>query len=216
MDEAIGGAVNALGELLEVARNPDRPTLVPKIALELFRDRRHSERRERRPAFRIESIDRVQQPHRGDLNQVLQRLGATAVTLRQAESPTAEIALRARRGPSDRRARDSERRAAVPAASRESVALGGAVAAVVPSGATRSNASGRGDGTTSDRAVRARADRKRIRCHGHAPARVRSVLPWVRAWSRSRPSQKRANMVGGPLPAIPVAATRVAATRVAE
>jgi hypothetical protein len=63
MHEAIGRAVHALCQLLEVAWNPDRPTFVPEIALELARDRRHSERRERGPAFRVEAVDGLQQAH---------------------------------------------------------------------------------------------------------------------------------------------------------
>src|SRR5688572_32486435 len=83
MKEGIGRAVDAQRQLLQVARNPDSPALVAEMALQLSRDRRHSERRERVTACGVETFDGLQQAHGRDLNEVIQRLVAPVVTSRQ-------------------------------------------------------------------------------------------------------------------------------------
>ena len=66
-------------ELLQVARHAHRPALVAEVALELAEDGRDGEARERGLAARVEAVDRLQQPERGDLDQVVERLAAALV-----------------------------------------------------------------------------------------------------------------------------------------
>ena len=81
-------------QLLEVARDADRPALVAEVALDLAEDRRHRERRERRLAGRVEAVDRLQQPERRDLDQVVELLAAALVAAgelaRQRQEPRDE------------------------------------------------------------------------------------------------------------------------------
>src|SRR3954447_7211536 len=77
--QLVGDAVDPHGELLEVARHPDRPPLVAEVALELTEDRRHGEGGERGLALGIEAVDRLQQPERGDLDQVVELLAAALI-----------------------------------------------------------------------------------------------------------------------------------------
>ena len=84
-----GGAAQRLGELggrradlhaqlLEPARHPDRPALVAEVALDLADDRRGGVRRELDAAVGVEAVDRLDQPDRADLDEVLERLAAVA------------------------------------------------------------------------------------------------------------------------------------------
>src|SRR5829696_5578714 len=83
VDEAIGRAVDAQRQFLQVARDPDSPALVAVMALQFSRDRRYGERRERGTACGVEPVDGLQQAHGRDLNEVVQRLVAPVVTSRQ-------------------------------------------------------------------------------------------------------------------------------------
>src|SRR5690349_8355042 len=67
--ELLGGLVELERELLQIARDANRPAVVAEIALELAEDGRHREAREGEAAARIEAIDCLQQPDRGDLVQ---------------------------------------------------------------------------------------------------------------------------------------------------
>ena len=76
-------AVDLQGELLEVARHADRPRLVAEVALELAEDRRDRAAQDRHLALRIESVDRLDQADRGDLDQVVERLLGALIAPRQ-------------------------------------------------------------------------------------------------------------------------------------
>ena len=75
----VADAVDLDRELLQVARHAHRPALVAEVALELAEDRRDRERRERGLARRVEAVDRLEQPERGDLDQVVELLPAALV-----------------------------------------------------------------------------------------------------------------------------------------
>ena len=70
-------------QLLQVARDADRPALVAEVALELAEDRRHGEGRERGLARRVEAVDRLEQAERGDLDEVVELLAAALVAPRE-------------------------------------------------------------------------------------------------------------------------------------
>src|SRR5262249_53317323 len=72
------------GALLGLARHVTRPATVAEVASHLAEDRRHGERRERASAPGVEAIDCLEQPERGDLEQVFERLGGTAIAPREA------------------------------------------------------------------------------------------------------------------------------------
>ena len=76
-------AVDLDGELLEVARHAHRPALVTKVTLELAEDGGDGERGERRLARGVEALDGLQQPERGDLDQVVERLAGALVAARK-------------------------------------------------------------------------------------------------------------------------------------
>ncbi len=59
-------------QLLEAARNVHRPAAVAEVALDLADDRRHGVRLERHPAVEVEAVDRLDQPDRADLDQVVE------------------------------------------------------------------------------------------------------------------------------------------------
>ena len=63
--------VTFIEELLEVARGAHGPALVAEVALELAQDRRRRKGRERDAAIGIEAVDRLQQPERRDLDEIL-------------------------------------------------------------------------------------------------------------------------------------------------
>src|SRR5262245_29649055 len=53
------------------------------MALQLPEDRRHGEGREGGAAFGIEAVDRLDQPHAGDLDEVVERLGPAGIARRE-------------------------------------------------------------------------------------------------------------------------------------
>ena len=163
VNEAIGRAADARRQLLQVARNPHRPALVAEIALQLSRDRRHSERRERVTACGVEPVDGLQQAHGRDLNEVLQRLAATVVTPRQPrgqwEKPLHQrVAGRLIVAP----AITSEQPALLDGA-RQPVVAGAVAPVVVHCAASRPNVRARGDGDRSARPWRAQNHRRWVR-----------------------------------------------------
>src|SRR6202035_4274302 len=72
------------GALLRPARHVQRPSRVAEVAAHLAEDRRHGERRERVAPARVVAVKRLQEPERGDLEQVLERLRGTSVAAREA------------------------------------------------------------------------------------------------------------------------------------
>src|SRR4051794_7450382 len=79
----LADAVDLDGKLLEVARHPHRPAFVTKVTLELAEDRRHRERAEGGLPLRVEALDRLEQPQRRDLDQVVERLAGALVAPRE-------------------------------------------------------------------------------------------------------------------------------------
>src|SRR4051794_23741033 len=173
VSEAIGCTRGALGRLLEGAGNPERPALVTEVALELSRDRRHSERREGGTAFQIESVDGLQQPHRRDLNKVVEWLRATVVTLRQVRGQRKVTLQELVAGRQIAAAAIASEQLPLLQRARDAVRLRGAAAVVVRRGVSRSNPPLPSDGSGSDRCWRARGAAKRFRCHGRSAPRVR-------------------------------------------
>ena len=99
-------------QLLEPPRHPDRPALVAEVALDLADDRRGGVRRELDAALGLEPVDRLDQPDRADLDQVLEGLAAVAeaagAVLDQREVEVDQVvagggAARASERPSSRR-----------------------------------------------------------------------------------------------------------------
>jgi len=58
--------------------------VVAVVALQLAGDRRDGERRELAAALGVEAVDRAEQPDAGDLDEVVERLGAAVVAPGQA------------------------------------------------------------------------------------------------------------------------------------
>jgi hypothetical protein len=104
-----------------------------------------------------------------------------------------------------------------PQPARETVVLGSAAAAVVPSGSRRANVFVCVEGPTSGSRSRARDGRSRVRSRGHVQRVFGPQWLGLRDVVRVRP-WTRMNMVSSEqgIPAIGVAATRIAATWVAE
>ena len=71
-------------QLLQVARRPHVPGGVAEVAADLAEDRRHRVAREREPAVGIPAVDRLDEADRGDLHEVVERLGRAAVAQREA------------------------------------------------------------------------------------------------------------------------------------
>ena len=67
-------AVDLQRQVLEVARNADRPRAVAEVALDLAEDGRHRVAGERDPALEVEAVDRVEQAQAGDLEEVVEGL----------------------------------------------------------------------------------------------------------------------------------------------
>jgi hypothetical protein len=65
--------------LLKVTGYVDGPTLVAEVALELSDDGRSGKARELLASTWLEPLDRVQEPYRRDLDQVVERLAAVDV-----------------------------------------------------------------------------------------------------------------------------------------
>src|SRR6476661_4084641 len=70
-------------ELLEPARDAYRPALVAEVALDLPADVRRRIRREREAAVDVETIERLDQPDRTDLDEVIELLAAVGITARE-------------------------------------------------------------------------------------------------------------------------------------
>ena len=66
-------------QLLRTPRDADRPRLVAKMALELALDRGGGEGRELEPPPGVETLDGLEEPHRRDLHEVVDRLAAVRV-----------------------------------------------------------------------------------------------------------------------------------------
>ena len=81
--QAFGLAAHRQRPLLEVARDVHAPSLVAEMALELAHDRRRGVARELLAELGLESIERVQQAERCDLNKVVERLATVDVAERQ-------------------------------------------------------------------------------------------------------------------------------------
>src|SRR5947208_4871913 len=75
--------VDAQGELLEVAWDPYRPGPVTEMALELAQDRRDGVAGEGDVAIGVEAVDRLDEPERRDLEEVLERLLGALVAARE-------------------------------------------------------------------------------------------------------------------------------------
>ena len=73
-------------QLLEVARRPHVPRGVAEVAADLAEDRRHRVAREREPAVRVPAVHGLDEAHRGDLNEVVERLRSAAVAQGEAAS----------------------------------------------------------------------------------------------------------------------------------
>ncbi len=65
-----------LVQLLQPARDADRPTLVPKVALYLTDDGGRGKGGELQPALGLEAVERQQQSHEADLGDVFEGLAA--------------------------------------------------------------------------------------------------------------------------------------------
>ena len=76
--------VDHLRELLEPARHVHRPPVVAEVTSELAQDRGHCERLKGISALAVVAVDRLEQAQRGDLQQVLERLGGAPVATRQS------------------------------------------------------------------------------------------------------------------------------------
>jgi hypothetical protein len=76
LGENADDAAEAQVELLDPPGHPDRPPLVPEVALQLADDRRGGVGRELEAPVRVEPVDRLQQAQGGDLDQVVERLAA--------------------------------------------------------------------------------------------------------------------------------------------
>src|SRR5439155_3305960 len=76
-------SVDAQRELLQVAWDPYRPRAVAEMALELAEDRRDGVAGEGDVAFGVEAVDRLDEPERRDLEEVLERLLRALVAARE-------------------------------------------------------------------------------------------------------------------------------------
>src|SRR5207247_7512228 len=70
-------------QLLEVARDADRPRAVAEVALDLAEDRRHRVAGERNLAVGVEAVDRLDEAERRDLDEVVERLLGALVAASQ-------------------------------------------------------------------------------------------------------------------------------------
>ncbi len=77
LDELRGVSSERWIELLNAAGDPDRPCSIAEVPLDLAVDRRDRERREINTAIELEPVDRVDQPDRADLDEILELLAPT-------------------------------------------------------------------------------------------------------------------------------------------
>src|SRR5215216_1256846 len=98
LEHPLGGDSEALGELLELARQPKRPPCVAEVAPQLTQDRRDGEAREGGGALEVEAVDCLQQAERCDLHQIVERLTSASIAARQLarqwQEPLGERAAR--------------------------------------------------------------------------------------------------------------------------
>ena len=82
--EGVPRLLDGEAQLLEVARRAHVPRRVAEVAAQLPEDGRHGVAREREAAAGFPAVDRLDQPDRRDLDQVVERLGGAAVAQREA------------------------------------------------------------------------------------------------------------------------------------
>ena len=80
--ELLHAVVDLHHALLHAARDVDGPAVVTEVALELAEHRRHRVGRERGLARGVEAVDRLDQPERRHLDEVVERLVGAAVAPR--------------------------------------------------------------------------------------------------------------------------------------
>ena len=78
-------------ELLQPPRDGDRPDPVAEMALELADDGREDVGDELDVAIEVEAVDRLDQPERGDLLEILELLAATGVAARERRDERHEV-----------------------------------------------------------------------------------------------------------------------------
>ena len=71
------------GELLQPPRHVHGPRPVPEVPPDLADDRRHRVRRQLHALLELEAVDRLDEPDRSHLHQVLGRLAAARVAVRE-------------------------------------------------------------------------------------------------------------------------------------
>jgi hypothetical protein len=90
--EAPRGALDPQRVLEQIPGRADVPAAVAEVAAQLAVHGRHRERAERRAVVGVEAVDRLEQPERRDLLEVLERLRA-AGELRGREARERQVAL---------------------------------------------------------------------------------------------------------------------------
>src|SRR5205814_3908686 len=70
-------------QLLQAARHAHGPTLVAEVTLDLADDVRRRIGRELDAAAEVEAVDRLDQPDRADLDEILELLAAVGVATRE-------------------------------------------------------------------------------------------------------------------------------------
>jgi hypothetical protein len=68
-----------------------RPGFVPEVPADLADDRRHRVARELHAAVDVEAVDRLDQPERANLDEILERLAAAGVAVRQCAHERHEL-----------------------------------------------------------------------------------------------------------------------------
>src|SRR5205085_1525629 len=76
-------AVELEVELLEPARHAHRPSLVAEVSLQLSGDRRRGEGGELQAPWRLEALDRLEQPDERDLSEIVERLAPVGEPARE-------------------------------------------------------------------------------------------------------------------------------------
>ena len=99
--ELVEHARQADAQLLQAAWDVHRPGLVAEVATNLADDRRHRVARELHAAVDVEAVDRLDQPERADLDEILQRLPPAGVAVRQRAHERHELDAGPGRAPRD-------------------------------------------------------------------------------------------------------------------
>jgi hypothetical protein len=81
--ELVARALDVERALLQFAWDSDEPALVAEVALQFAGDGRDREGRERDLAGGVEAVDRVQQPDRGDLDEVVAEVTVAVIASRE-------------------------------------------------------------------------------------------------------------------------------------